>query len=278
MKLAYGTYGLPGVMPEDAVPRLAEIGYEGLEITAIERFCADPNQMDAARRGALRDLLQKHGVAVPSLMLLLKVMGDEEGLHEQNLEEFRKAAQLSVDLTVGRTPVVTSTMGGGKGPWEEFRQELIRRLKDYAAIAKELGVVFAIEPHVGGQFDVPEKAVWVMENMKDPNIKVNFDISHFAVVDMTIEQCVPVFVPHAVHTHVKDGRMEDGKVKFLLPGEGDFDYIAYFKAMAEAGWDDFITVEVSGMVSNRPDYDPYQAAAFCYKVLSDAMKEAGVGG
>jgi len=65
-------------------------------------------------------------------------------------------------------------------------------------------------------------------------------------------------------------------VKFLLPGEGDFDYTAYFKVMAEAGWDDFITVEVSGMVSNRPDYDPYQAAEFCFDVLSKAMREAGV--
>ncbi|NOZ22914.1 MAG: sugar phosphate isomerase/epimerase [Planctomycetes bacterium] len=276
MKLAYGTYGLPGVMPEDAAPRLAEIGYEGLEITAIDRFCADPDKMDAARREKLRDLLQEHGMAVPSIMLLLKVMGDEEGLHEQNLKEFRKAAQLSADLTVGRTPVVTSTMGGGKGPWEDFREELVRRLGDYAKIAEELGVVFAIEPHVGGQFDVPEKAVWVMDNMKHPSIKVNFDISHFAVVDMTIDQCVPVLVPHAVHTHVKDGRMVDGKVKFLLPGEGDFDYAAYFKAMADAGWDDFITVEVSGMVSNRPDYEPYQAAQFCFDVLSKAMEEAGI--
>ncbi|MEW6355313.1 MAG: sugar phosphate isomerase/epimerase [Planctomycetota bacterium] len=274
MKLAYGTYGLPGIMPEDAVPRLAEIGYEGLEITATDRFCADPGKMDKRRRETLRNVLQRHGMAVPSLMLLLKVMGDEAGIHEKNLDEFRKTAQLAVDLTAGRKPVVTSTMGGGKGPWEAFREELVRRLEDYAKIGKDLDVVFAIEPHVGGQFDVPEKAVWVMERMKHPNIKVNFDISHFAVVGMTIAQCVPVLVPHAVHTHVKDGRMENGKVKFLLPGEGDFDYAAYFKAMAKAGWDDFITVEVSGMVSNRPDYDPCKAAEFCYKVLSQAMKEA----
>ena len=39
MELAYGTYGLPGIMPEDAVPKLAEMGYKGLEITVGERFC-----------------------------------------------------------------------------------------------------------------------------------------------------------------------------------------------------------------------------------------------
>jgi len=274
MEIAYGTYGMPGILPEDALPRLAEMGYKGLEIAATDRFCADPDQMDAARREKLKGLCRDLGIAIPSIMLLLKVMGDEEGLHEQNLEEFRKAAQLSADLTVGRTPTVTSTMGGGSKSWEEFRGGLLERLKDYAKIADELGVIFAIEPHVGGAFDVPEKAVWVMENLNHPSIKVNFDISHFAIVGMTIEQCVPVLVPHAVHTHVKDGRMEDGKVKFLLPGEGDFDYVAYFKAMADAGWDDFITVEVSGMVSNRPDYDPYASAQYCFDVLDGARKEA----
>ena len=43
-----------------------------------------------------------------------------------------------------------------------------------------------------------------------------------------------------------------------------------------ACWSDMITVEVSGMVSSREDYDPYAAAEFCFHTLDTARREAGV--
>ena len=44
--------------------------------------------------------------------------------------------------------------------------------------------------------------------------------------------------------------------KFLLPGEGDFDYERYLQAMAGAGYAGFVTVEISKMVQHRPGYEP----------------------
>ncbi|MFQ5809174.1 MAG: sugar phosphate isomerase/epimerase family protein [Armatimonadota bacterium] len=267
MKLAYGTYGMPGIRPEDALPRLAEIGYAGVELAVGERFCVVPEQMPPARRTALRELYESLDLAVPALLMLLPVMHDDPDVHRQNLDAFRHGAELAAEITVGRTPVVTTTLGGG-GSWEQFREEMLRRLREYAEIAEQAGCTIAIEPHAGGAFDRPERALWVMETLQHPHVKLNFDISHFAVAGYTLEQTVPVLVPYAAHTHVKDGRMVDGKVQFLLPGEGDFDYAAYFRAMAAAGWDDLITVEVSGMVSSRESYDPYAAAAFCFDALA----------
>jgi len=276
MKLAYGTYGMPGIRPEDALPHLAEIGYSGVELAVGERFCTAAEDMPTGRRSALREQYQDLSLAVPALLMLLPVMHKDPDVHRQNLDAFRYGAELAVEITVGRTPVVTSTMGGGSDPWEEFREELLRRLRDYTEICEQVGCTLAIEPHVGGGLDRPERAIWLMETLQHPRLKLNFDISHFAVAGYTIEQCVPVLVPHAVHTHVKDGRMVDDKVRFLLPGEGDFDYAAYFRAMDAAGWDDLITVEVSGMVSSREGYDPYEAAAFCFGALSAALAEAGI--
>ncbi len=276
MKLAYGTYGMPGIRPEDALPHLAEIGYSGVELAVGERFCTAQEEMPTGRRTALREQYQDLGLAVPALLMLLPVMDKDPEVHRQNLEAFRYGAELAVEVTVGRTPVVTSTMGGGKDPWEEFREELLRRLHKYAEICEQVGCTLAIEPHVGGGLDRPERAVWVMEKLQHPRVKLNFDISHFAIVDYTIEQCVPVLVPYAIHTHVKDGHMVDGKVRFLLPGEGDFDYVAYFRAMEKAGWKDLVTVEVSGMVSGREGYEPYEAARFCFDGLSAALRRAGI--
>ena len=38
---------------------------------------------------------------------------------------------------------------------------------------------------------------------------------------MPLEESARVCLPDAVRIHIKDGRMERGNVKFLLPGEGN---------------------------------------------------------
>ena len=88
---------------------------------------------------------------------------------------------------------------------------------------------------------------------------------------------VPILAPFAVHTHVKDQRGRAPDHQFLTPGEGDFDYVRYLRAMRQAGYDGFITVEVSVMVQRRPDYDPFAAAELGYRTLAAAFAKAFPG-
>ena len=64
--------------------------------------------------------------------------------------------------------------------------------------------------------------------------------------------------------------------QFLIPGEGEFDYVAYLHAMDAEGYDDYITAEISIMVQRRPNYDPLAAAEQTYRVLARAFEEAGI--
>ena len=78
------------------------------------------------------------------------------------------------------------------------------------------------------------------------------------------------------HTHVTDARLVDGKFEMVLMGKGELDSVEYVKAMHDAGWDDFITVEVSTRVWSKEEYDPIYAAKFSYRTMDDAFKKAGV--
>ena len=91
-----------------------------------------------------------------------------------------------------------------------------------------------------------------------------------------IETSVAALAPATVHTHVKDERGTAPDFEFLIPGEGDFDYVAYLKAMQAHGYTGFISAEISVMVQRRPDYDPIQAAARTYEVLNAAFAAAGI--
>jgi sugar phosphate isomerase/epimerase len=93
---------------------------------------------------------------------------------------------------------------------------------------------------------------------------------------MDMEKVVPQLVPYTVHTHVKDERGIAPHHEFLIPGEGEMDYVAYLKAMDRAGWTEHITVEISLMVQARPDFDALAAATQSYRVLAQAFEEAGI--
>ena len=145
---------------------------------------------------------------------------------------------------------------------------------DYCA-ARE--VVLAIEPHVGDGLSTPERSLWLIEEVNSPNLKLNFDISHFEIQGMPTAEVVQLLAPHSVHTHVKDQRGLVPDFEFLIPGEGPFDFVRYLKLMRQVGYSGYITAEVSMQVQGRPDYDPMAAAELTYRTLDAAFREAGIG-
>jgi sugar phosphate isomerase/epimerase len=79
-----------------------------------------------------------------------------------------------------------------------------------------------------------------------------------------------------VHTDLKDQRGRAPDHEFLVPGEGDFSYARYLRAMQGVGYQGFVTVEISVMVQRRPDYDPAEVARRSFRTLTDAAREADV--
>jgi len=79
-----------------------------------------------------------------------------------------------------------------------------------------------------------------------------------------------------VHTHVKDEHGIAPTYEFVIPGEGACDYVRYLRAMSAAGYDGFITVEISMMVQQRLGYDPLAAATQSYTVLARSFDDAGI--
>ena len=153
---------------------------------------------------------------------------------------------------------------------------LVARTGELVEYARSRGVTIAMEPHVGAIIDTPQRVLELLDLVDSPYLKVNFDISHFDVMGMTIEETVAALAPHSAHTHVKDQRGRYPDFEFLIPGEGNFDYVTYLKAMRAHGYNEFISAEVSVMVQRRENYDPLAAATLSYETLSRAFIEAGI--
>lgn len=274
MKIGYGTYGMPSEPVFEALPRLRDLGYEAVEINAGDDWPTAPHRLDMPARDRLVKLLQDLAFPPPVIMSLLPICAVDD---KAMLAKFDAACALVRDLNFGETPgVLVSTPGAGGlgGTWETARVDLCRRLCAMADRASRFNVILAVEPHAGQMLDTPDKVAWLMRETNHPFLKINFDHSHFHVAGIDLQHSVALCAPYTVSTHLKDGFMENGRVRYLLPGEGDLDLVAYFKAVAEAGIAVPITVEITAQIWKQSGYDPWAAAAFAFRALDKARKSA----
>jgi sugar phosphate isomerase/epimerase len=152
---------------------------------------------------------------------------------------------------------------------------LFERMGALVRYGEQRGVVIAAEPHVGNMLDSVDRVLELLNVIDSPFLKLNFDISHFNVQGVPYQESVAALAPHSVHTHVKSERGRAPDHEFMIPGEAPFDWVGYLHAMRAAGYDEYITAEVSIMVQRRPNYDPLAAAELTYRTLARAFDEAG---
>ena len=277
MQIGYTTWGMPSVPVDQALSFLDEQGFDAVELTVLPNYTTAVDRLDAGERRRIGELFAAYGLSMPAVAAHRSLLDEDPDAHSENMRVLKQAVDLCAEWSDGHgRPVLDTVLGGAPEDWEprlDFIFERVRDLVDYAA---ERGVVIGMEAHVGSALDTAQKSVQLVAAMDSPHLGLNFDISHFDVLGMPIDEAVRLMAPYAVHTHVKDQRGRAPDFEFLVPGEGDFDFVAYLRAMHAAGYEGSITAEVSYMVQKRPGYDPFEAAALCYRTLEKAFAEAAV--
>jgi sugar phosphate isomerase/epimerase len=278
MKLSYSTWGMPTVPIEISVAHCAALGYDGLELTVIPGWTTDAAMLDGPARQRVRALYDDHGIELCGISGNVPLLDGSSADRAAVAERFGGYLDLAAELRCSEDEplIVTTTSGGAPQDWDASAERLVEGLGELAAHAQHVGAMVGIEPHVGAALHRPEQAIWLVEQVGSPALTIHFDISHFNVQGIDIDEVVALLAPYSRHTHVKDERGIAPRHEFLIPGEGEMDYPRYLRAMNAAGYTGHIVVEISVMVQRRPSYDPLSAAATSYNVLSEAFEQAGL--
>jgi sugar phosphate isomerase/epimerase len=277
MRLSHSTWGMPRVPIDVAVAHCAALGFDGLELTVIPGWSTDAAGLDAAARRRIRRLYDDHRLELCGLSGNTPLLVSDPAEHARNLALLRGYLDLAAELQrPGERLTVSTTSGGDPDDWERVKGTLVDRFGELAEYARRAGVMIGMEPHVGAALHRPEQALWLLEQIDSPGVTIHFDISHFNVQGMPMEPVIAQLAPHSAHTHVKDERGVAPDHEFLIPGEGEMNYVRYLTTMQRAGYAGHIVVEISLMVQRRPDYDALEAASQSYRVLAGAFDEAGI--
>lgn len=275
ISLGFSLYGMKTLKIADALQACSDIGYDAVELAAMKDWPTAPESLSAADRAGLRKQLDDRHLGLAAIMENLPaVVGDEQ--HRANLDRLKAACELGHDLSPDKPPVVETILGGKPGQWDEVKADFVRRLRDWAKVGEQTKTIIAVKPHVAGALHTPDGAKWLMGELASPWIKLAFDFSHFRLRNFSLEQSLKSLIGDSAFIHVKDASGTAEKFQFLLPGEGDIDYAAYFKLLKETNYRGPVVVEVSGQISSRPDYDPLAAARKCYTPLARGLASAGL--
>jgi sugar phosphate isomerase/epimerase len=277
MQLSHSTWGMPRVPIDVAVAHCAALGFDGLEMTVIPGWVTDAAGLDRGERRRIRALFDDHRLELCGLSGNTPLLAANETDHARNMIRLHHYLDLAAELQrPGERLKVSTTSGAAPDEWEQSKGILVDRFGELAEYAESTGVLIGMEPHVGAALHRPEQVLWLLEQVRSPGLTIHFDISHFNVQGMAMEPVIERLAPHSAHTHVKDERGVAPGHEFLIPGEGEMDYVRYLKAMQRAGYEGHIVVEISLMVQRRPDYDALAAATQSYRVLARAFDDAGI--
>lgn len=122
---------------------------------------------------------------------------------------------------------------------EEALQLFIQNVRPIVKYAEQMGVVFAIEPVYRHIVWNPKQARRVLDEIHSPNLQIIFDpvnlldIANYQDRDEIIREAIELLGPDIAMVHLKDFRIEDGKMISVGCGLGEMDYTDILKFMKE---------------------------------------------
>lgn len=255
MFLAYSTNGFTRVDLEAAVRGIASAGFDGVEVLADAphwRPADAPAVHDRLRRQLAALRLRVSNVNANTAVCLWPEVPPEPvfepalsnadpAVRARRLAHARAAVDLAVAIgcpTVSVTSGRTQAHIGPEAGLEHFASSL-RSLCDYAA---ERGVRIGIEAEPALLVERTDEVLALFDAVGHPALGANLDIGHALCVGEDPVASIERLAGRIWNLHVEDIR--GGKHHHRIPGEGDVDFDAIFRALAATGYSGGVTVEL----------------------------------
>jgi sugar phosphate isomerase/epimerase len=281
MRLGYNTWSMPTLSIDAAAAHLAKLGYDSLELTICPGWPTEATGLDLAERRRIKSLIADLGLHLTGCTGNTPVLVDA-GAWASSRARLEAYLDFIAEMQAPGERMYLATTSGlpaGGDPataWESNRDLLVERFGQLAAYASKRGVNMHLEPHVMTAVRRADDALWLLDQVALPSLRLSLDISHFEVQGVDFREVVPQLIERTGAVEVKDERGIYPDFEFLIPGEGEMDYAGFLGTLAQHGYDGSVSVEVSVFRQAIEGYDPLAAAANSYRVLAAAFAQAGV--
>lgn len=270
MKLSFNTWPyscfpiwVPSYPLEEAIKRIAKIGYDGIEIGAAAPH-AYPKYLNPARRKEIKQILDDNGIALSSM---LPAPGGGPGFNPSSplveeraemLDQYQQVIELCAQWG-GKTVIYLAGWQvygtSRKQAWEWSREGLVK----VAKMAADHGVTMVVEPQAvdTNLIEGCDDAIQMMEEVGAPNVKLMFDTIHVMYRNEVPSDYVYQMGKNLHHVHISD-------TDRLPPGQGRGDFISVVNALKEVDFEGYLTMEIG---FHRRDIEPDKVAREAYAYM-----------
>ena len=283
MQLAFSSNAYLRFSIEDAIRRIAEAGYAGIEVLADVPH-AWPAGLLNERKQSILDALARHGLRISNVnAFMMNAVADprqpywhpswiEPDPHYRAIRREHTKRALRLAREIGARNVQTEP-GGPLAPgqsWDAAADVFYEEIMPCVEVAEEVGVGLLIEPEPGLMIEKFDQFERFIERIDSPQVGLNFDIGHAYCVGEDPQNYVERMARYTRHYHFED--IAATRVhQHLIPGHGAIDFVATLAAIARTGYDGFITVELYPYIE-----DPDAAAREAHAYVSQALIQAGL--
>jgi len=234
MKFGFRTGGFAGWKIKDILKKLAEIGFDGVEL-CLESADMRPENFTQSQADDLKAFMDDIGLEVASVSYHADVESPEE-------RRANTAKAVEIAAWMGTNVLIINAERTREGQKEQQWQELSAILKDWTKIAEKLGVNIAVEPEPLLVVDDTDDMIRLMNEVGSPNLKVNLDIGHAYITDPDLNDSIKRLGDSIVHAHIED--IKDKVHNHLELGQGDIDLASMDAAFKEIGYDGYYVVDL----------------------------------
>ncbi len=274
MRLAFSTNAYLRYPFQEAASRIAQIGYQGLELLADVPHAWPAGLLDVQKRGIL-EAMERTGLSFSNInAFMMNAINDhrqpywypsfiepEPNYRRVRIDHTLRALSLCAELGA---PHITTEPGGPLAPGQSRQAAIdlfVEVLKPLAEHADNLGVLLLIEPEPGLLLETTDQYLEVADRLDAPSIGLNFDVGHAFCVSEDLPRSIAKLAPHIRHYHLED--IAASRVHHhLVPGTGAIDFAEVVGAIQRTGYDGWLTVELYPFLD-----DPDAAARGALEVL-----------
>jgi sugar phosphate isomerase/epimerase len=283
VKLAFSANAYLSFPIDEALRRIAAAGYAGVELLADVPH-AWPAGLLEVQKDAIRRSLEDNRLTISNInAFMMNAVADprqpywhpswtDPDPHYRTIrrEHTKRSLRLAKDLGA---PHITTEPGGpafeGQSRTDAlriFREELLPCVE----MAEAIGVGLLIEPEPELTIERFGEYLEFVASLDSPRVGLNFDVGHAYCVGEDPQDWVARMAPHTVHYHLED--IAATRVhKHLIPGHGAVDLRATINAIADTGYDGWLTVELYPY-GDSPDAAAAEAFAYLAPLVHDAKR------
>jgi sugar phosphate isomerase/epimerase len=277
LKLAYSTNAFVNYSLFQAVEKIAELGFGGIEIMGDRPHLYPPDWTPESLAG-LKDTIQERNLRVTNLnSFTLFAVGDTY------LPSWIEPSQERREIRIRHTMECLETaafLGCGNisvppgGPLHGMSREqafafFYEGLEKVAPLAEQLRVKILVEPEPGLFLENTREFREFIREVRSPYVGLNFDIGHFFCAGEDPGEAFQDLLPWIGHVHIEDiaaNRLHH----HLIPGLGAIDLRKVLKDIRRTAYEGDISLELY----TYPDR-PVEAGEESLAYLLPLFREAG---